>query len=143
MNKKFFLVFFPVLVGLCSSAFAVTKCVKLSSSATCGSGNFMGQVDWSSTCTVSGTSVDVKGVSVCSSQSGSKQGEVADTLSRSSTASENVHCWCKMVSPAVSRWVYYGNAGGNCGHYCSTDCTSGLSGYLTTFRTSMFSSLSD
>ena len=102
----------------------------------------MGQVDWSSTCTVSGTSVDVKGVSVCSSQSGNK-GDVADTLSRSHIASENVHCWCKMVSPAVSRWVYSEDAGGNCAHYCATDCVSGLSGYLTTFRTSMFSSLSD
>ena len=119
-------------------AAAVTKCVKLTTSTTCtsASGGY-GQSNWSATC----GGIEIQGVSFCGSQDGGQMGAISENVTTSSTASDNKHCWCKMVSPAVSRWVYYSEfseCANNCVFYCSFGVRNGAS-----IRSALFGSLSD
>ena len=121
-------------------ASAVTKCVKLNSSADCYSIGITGESNWSASC----NSVPVAGVAFCGSQNGGSFGATTDAVTASSSSDDNKYCWCKMVSPAVSQWVFcraYGSAG-NCISDCADMCNSyGLYDY--SFRSAMFGSLSD
>ena len=135
-----------ITIALCTPASAVTKCVKLSSSTTCSyvhPGTYV--VDWTSNCTSSGTSVAISGISQCSSTSGSLVGQKATAL-KISGGPYDQYCWCKMVSPAVSSWVFnddyeYGSAS-----YCANGCASACAGSAASnasFRSALFSGLSD
>lgn len=132
-------------VMFCVPAYAVTKCVKLSSSTTCSyvdPGTYV--VDWTSNCTSSGTSVAISGISQCSSTSGSSVGQKATALEISG-GTDDKYCWCKMVSPAVSSWVFvygYGSASG-CADGCALDCAYYVAGTNAAFRSALFSGLSD
>ena len=126
-------------------AYAVTKCVKLSSSTTCSyvdPGTSV--VDWTSNCTSSGTSVAISGISQCSSTRGSSNGQKATALEISG-GTDDKYCWCKMVSPAVSSWVFnadgYGSAS-YCAHYCAGDCAT-YAANDASIRSALFSGLSD
>ena len=123
-------------------AAAVTKCVKLTSSTTCSyanPGNYV--VDWMSYCTTSGTSIIIRGISQCSSTSGSSIGQIAPSLEVSDDTDED-YCWCKMISPAVSSiWVYARGSGFcayDCAHYCANRAANDAS-----FRSALFSNLFD
>ena len=134
-----------ITIALCTPASAVTKCVKLSSSTTCSyvnPGTYV--VDWTSNCTSSGTSVAISGISQCSSTSGSSVGQKATAL-KISGGTDDKYCWCKMVSPAVSSWVFTHGANGsasscanNCAHRCAYYAASNAS-----FRSALFSGLGD
>ena len=133
-----------ITIALCTPASAVTKCVKLSSSTTCSyvnTGTYV--VDWTSNCTSSGTSVAISGISQCSSTSGSSVGQKATAL-KISGGTDDKYCWCKMVSPAVSSWVFryaFGSAS-----YCATDCADLCAYYAAgnaSFRAALFSGLGD
>lgn len=133
-----------ITIALCTPASAVTKCVKLSSSTTCSyvnPGTYV--VDWTSNCTSSGTSVAISGISQCSSTSGSSVGQKATAL-KISGGTDDKYCWCKMVSPAVSSWVFhYGyGAASNCSHDCARSCASRAASYAS-FRYALFSGLGD
>ncbi len=109
-----------ITIALCPPASAVTKCVKLSSSTTCSyvnPGTYV--VDWTSNCTSSGTSVAISGISQCSSTSGSSVGQKATAL-KISGGTDDKYCWCKMVSPAVSSWVFSTGDGSASG--CAISC---------------------
>ena len=126
-------------------AHAVTKCVALNSNTTCkyeSSGTNV--ADWTSTCTTNGVNTPIKGIGICSANAGSAVGATATELEMSSTADENVNCWCKMTSPAVSRWVlsYSSSSAGFCAQSCVDLCASNVRGSAV-FRSAMFSSLSD
>lgn len=133
-----------ITIALCTPAMAVTKCVKLSSSTTCSyvdPGDYV--VDWTSNCTSSGTSVAISGISQCSSTSGSSTGQKATSLEISG-GTDDKYCWCKMVSPAVSSWVFYYAYGSAsfCAYDCAYSCTYNAAGNAA-FRSALFSGLSD
>ena len=125
-------------------AYAVTKCVKLTSSTTCSYVNpGTSVVDWTSNCTSSGTSVAISGISQCSSTSGSSNGQKATVLEISG-GTDDKYCWCKMVSPAVSSWVFsydYG-AAYSCAANCASRCAYDAQGFAS-YRSGLFSGLSD
>ena len=122
-------------------ASTVTKCVKLTSSTTCPdySGEY-GQSNWSATC----DGVPIQGVTFCGSQDGGSIGATTDAVTTSSTSTDNKYCWCKMVSPAVSRWILSsaGMSVGYCANACANLCAS-LAANNTSFRSALFSNLSD
>ena len=134
-----------ITIALCTPASAVTKCVKLSSSTTCSyvnPGTYV--VDWTSNCTSSGTSVAISGISQCSSTSGSSIGQKATSL-KISGGTDDKDCWCKMVSPAVSSWVFCSphRSASSCANSCADACASGAQAYDAAFRSALFSGLSD
>ena len=143
---KYFLIAGAICIATISPTFAisvmpiggVTKCVQLSRSTTCVAEQqeSTSKVDWSVTC---GTkNISVIGISMCASSSGSA-GTASTSLSRSD---ENNNCWCKMVSPAVSRWISSGLSSVACYRDCAGSCRRALEGN-STFRSAMFSYLSD
>lgn len=127
-------------------ALAVTKCVALSSSGTtCIYGDTGTNVaDWTATCKKNGIRTPIKGIGICSANKGSAIGATATELEISSTVDDNLNCWCKMTSPAVSRWVFH-NSGTSAG-YCARNCASFCSGNvqnIAAIRSALFGSLSD
>ncbi len=136
---------FSVAIVQSQPAMAVTKCVALNGSTTCtheDPGNNV--ADWTSTCTTNGVRTPIKGIGICSANAGSAKGATATELEMSSTADDNLNCWCKMVSPAVSRWVSLSPlpSAGNCALYCARNCAS-LVNANASVRSALFSSLSD
>lgn len=129
---------------LANMAVAVTKCVALGSSTKCTASLEYNKADWSATCTTGSTSTPIQGIAFCSNQEGSTQYVIKSTISTSSTATENRNCWCKMVSPVVSSWVFVVTfaSGNDCARMCSDHCASGAQ-YYSGFRSALFSDLSD
>ena len=122
-------------------AFAVTKCVKLNSSTTCSDfSGATGQSNWSATC----GGVSVQGVAFCGSQDGGLVVTASTAVTTSSTSNNNKYCWCKMVSPAVSRWVFVraNPSAGDCATDCPFFCANNAQ-YNASFRSALFSNLSD
>lgn len=133
-----------ITIALCPPASAVTKCVKLSSSTTCSQvnpGTYV--VDWTSNCTSSGTSVAISGISQCSSTNGSSGGLKATAL-KISGGTDDKYCWCKMVSPGVSYWVFARGTGSAslCANYCAHYCASAAARNAA-FRSALFPGLGD
>ena len=122
-------------------AAAVTKCVKLTSSATCINPSAeLRQSNWSATC----GGIEIQGIGLCGSKNGLGPGIPSGSVTTSSTPDDNIYCWCKMVSPAVSHWVFYdadtpaSNCASICARYCAYDALRS-----SVFRTALFSGLSD
>ncbi len=71
----------------------------------------------------------IRGISACTNESGTKN--IADA-SKNFALNEQTgeHCWCKMVGPEESAWVYNtdksNGAGGNCARSCALECISAL-----------------
>ncbi len=139
--KKHLIIAGIICVASIPPAYAVTKCVRLSSSTTCvrpyGS---TGQSNWSATC----GGIEIQGVAFCGSQKGGAMGIKSENVTTSSTSDNNKHCWCKMVSPAVSSWVfgysypYAGTCATSCAGYCASRAQ-----LASVFRSGLFSGLSD
>ena len=118
-------------------AYAVTKCVKLTPSTTCTTPSGSGS-NWSATC----GGIEIQGVAFCGSTNGGSIGTKSETVE--SAYDYNTYCWCKMVSPAVSSWVfsYSSPHAYQCVDYCASDCVNrALSNFA--FRSALFSGLSD
>ena len=152
------------IIALYSGAtIAAEKCVALNEEAsnvttTCTrDSNFVSWSDWYVTCSttyldgssyVTTEDFVIKGIAQCSHNSNSTIGAVKDKINTiaSNSAENDKFCYCKMVSPAVSKWVYahtYGDHS-NCSYNCPARCTD----YLTTdananYMKAMFSNLSD
>ena len=122
-------------------AYAVTKCVKLTSSTTCTSASVSySQSNWSATC----GGIEIQGVAFCGSQDGGSTGTTSETVTTSSVSDDNKYCWCKMVSPAVSSWVFYDSylSTGVCLYGCARYCAVRAQNN-SAFRSGLFSGLSD
>ena len=122
-------------------AYAVIKCVKLRPSTTCTS--FSGgyyRSNWSATC----GGIEIQGVVFCSSRNAGSVGTTTEEIVAASGDTENRYCWCKMVSPAVSSWVYGGSfeKGTTCTTQCAYHCAEN-SKDSSAFRSGLFSGLSD
>ena len=120
---------------------AVTKCVKLTPSTTCTSGNAeSGQLNWSVTC----GGILIQGIAGCGSTKFNAVGTTSDTVTTSTTADNNKYCWCKMISPAVSKWVF--NIDNVTASACATSCAANCAGRVQQFpalRGGLFGNLSD
>ncbi|MBP3316553.1 MAG: hypothetical protein J6L70_03065 [Alphaproteobacteria bacterium] len=159
--KKIYLLllFIPQIV------FAGLRCVPMGYPGTksdvisyiCTSGLTDKRLDWISTCNIiyEGTDITkdfetgdftVRGVAGCSKSGGTAYTTTTDILTTLTTASDgnNNKCWCKMVTPVVSKWVYirsYSNAG-SCAKSCAYRCEEAMAGN-DTFRNTLFSSMTD
>ena len=122
-------------------AYAVTKCVKLTPSTTCtSSSGANNQSNWSATC----GGIEIQGVALCGSQDGGSVGTKSETVTTGLTSDDNKYCWCKMVSPAVSSWVFNLSRAfaGDCAYLCAHVCASNALGN-SAIRSALFSGLSD
>ena len=125
-----------ILAVVSVPAAAVQKCVALGSGTTCEAPGGLsrpptGKADWSLTCTTNSTSVTVNGIGVCAGQVGNSTPLDSLTISTCfSTGScpasgDAVYCYCRMVSPALSQWVYSGlvyRSESECVNYCASTC---------------------
>ena len=139
--KKHLLIAGLICVATIPPAMAVTKCVKLNSSTTCSStSGDNGQSNWSATC----GGVSIQGVAFCGSQDGGSIGATTTAVTTGTTDDSNKYCWCKMVSPAVSRWVFNGAiaSAGGCASICASTCAA-IARYDASFRSALFGNLSD
>lgn len=143
--KKHLIIAGIICAVIIPPAGAVTKCVKLSSSTTCDTGDgTSGNVVFNAKCTTSGTSVDVQVIGTLSSTRGTREGEIKDSIKETNSApssSNQMYCWCKMINPAVSKWVYTDSITDS-SYNCSAQCSRYLA-FNDVFRTAMFSNLSD
>ena len=126
-----------ILAVVSVPAAAVQKCVALGSGTTCAATGGLsrpptGKADWELTCRTNSTSVAVHGIGVCAATDGTTSSPV-DSLYTSkcfSTGScpasgDAVICWCRMLSPALSQWVYSGlhyRSEAQCMYNCAADC---------------------
>ena len=142
--SKLFLIAGAMLCAITTTgAHAVTKCVALNSSTTCTIDDYERHTDWASTCTTYGVSTPVSGIGICSSTDGGSGYQTATELDTSNTPDDNKYCWCRMISPAVSRWVYSAApANIYCARTCANNCAINLYFYAG-FRSRLFGSLSD
>ena len=147
MKLKIILAGAILCVITATSAHAVTKCVALnSSSTTCTSSysQYLYHTDWAATCTTNGVSTPIRGIGICSSTKGGSTGATATELDTSYGTEENHNCWCRMISPAVSRWVFNRSdlAAGDCATECAYYCAIAVRD-LASVRSALFGSLSD
>lgn len=137
--KKHLLIAGLICLTTIPPATAVTKCVKLSSSTSCSNYSSNGS-NWYATC----GGIEIQGVAFCGSHNGGSTGATSTTVTTSSTSDNNKYCWCKMVSPAVSHWVYsisYASTD-DCVNDCVASCAFRAKS-LMSFRSGLFSNLSD
>ena len=132
---------------LAAPAIAVQKCVALDpSTTTCTSTPASGNADWSATCTTNGTSVPINGIAMCSNQKADAINGTSDAITTvsSTTDTTNFNCWCKMVEPAVSSWVFIGTftSASICADSCSSNCA-GSARFNSAFRSALFSAISN
>lgn len=116
-----------------NTTLAAVKCVRLSTNSQCQA-VALGNAGWEGNCGAS-----IEGVAICASSSGT----TASSLTVSSDPTKNGYCWCRLISPAVSQWVYIGGMyHEDCLVDCAAECAGGLAS-ASTFRTRIFSNLSD
>ena len=146
ISKQFLIAGAMLCAITTTGAHAVTKCVALNSSTRCATDytQYQGHTDWAATCTTYGVSTPISGIGICSSTSGISSGQTATELSTSSTGDDNRYCWCKVTSPAVSRWVFRisSMSAGSCAQWCAHHCADGIR-RDTAFWSALFGSLSD
>lgn len=100
-------------------------------------------VDWS----LVWPHITVEGIGVCAETSGSV-GDVLDTIEYDTSffqsSNDNFYCWCRMLSPAVSKWVFHSYIGyaDGCLEYCSTYCADEFI-FSSDFREIMLGTLSN
>ena len=140
--KKHLIIAGIICAATIPPVYAVTKCVKLTSSTTCTNTSGSGS-NWYVTC----GGIAIQGVAFCGSKGGGSTGTKSRTVTTSATSDDNKHCWCKMVSPAVSSWVFNywftpAPSAGNCAYNCATRCATGARD-SSAFRAGLFSEFSD
>ncbi len=122
---------------MCVSASAATKCVPAVASS-CRGTLYKGSVDWDASCTLAGADVTLYGVAGCSNMNKTDEngGQVERLTTAESTAdnpTSNIYCWCRIIRPAVSDWVFAANEGNvaSCEAFCAYHCANYLTHYLS------------
>lgn len=132
-----------LLIGflLCAhGAFAATQCVPNIAQMNCDEPPLETySPDVESICTNGSITATVRMMGICASDSGDYS-IVADTIHISNTTTENTHCWCRMLKPAVSKWVTVGHGGCASSNTCASACR--LNGYGNSdFRNAIINNL--
>ena len=113
------------IISIPLPVFAVIKCVKLNPTAACSDGIGEGsRLDWSANC--GGT--QISGIAVCAANSATI-GTVRSTVTTSDKSNANKYCYCRMISPVTSKYVYYSSNSST--DYCLTWCASGCQQAMT------------
>ena len=118
-----------------TGANAATQCVALVPGGvppcTTTSGEY-NTTDWGANCTYNDKTTAVRGVAACSSDEHAL-GTTLLSLTQDSNNSKNIYCWCKMVAPVESKWVWgeLDRFGGNgtaedCRKLCAYACPRNL-----------------
>lgn len=119
--RKIFILAIGFLIAEISPALAVNTCLNFNAdSVTSCSASAYGGADWQGTCQVSGYgSVPVTGIAICGDDGGVTTviGDVRDKVYYEDDTSV---CWCKMVSPAVSKYVHISTS--DCRATCASRC---------------------
>ncbi len=136
MGKFFIFVLFLLVSCFNFSAFAITKCIDTSVFSSCIFSNGSGS-NFYSTC----GSISVRGVAFCGTGNG---GNSVGEVQTSSSSGDNTNCWCRMIDPAVSLWVYavgYANEA-SCLSSCASRCAQYFQNNSNSLRTYMLQNLS-
>lgn len=120
------------------------KCVKNNGSKTCTNSWVSNVMDWYSTC----SGFTLRGLGYCSKESGSvSTRNTKEYITLSMTPSENRWCWCKVIYPGVTPWIFGSeyatkdNCDSDCAGLCgSMTASTGDSSYAT-YRSKIFSNL--
>ncbi|MBR2393378.1 MAG: hypothetical protein IKB05_02725 [Alphaproteobacteria bacterium] len=125
---------------LAAPALAVQKCVALdeNSGVVTYTANEQ-EVEWTATLM---TGAKISGIGICNSTEGMAN-EMSYSLKMTSEDG-NSYCWCKMISPVVSYWVFAENMynDASCFFYCSDTCARYIQ-QNSDFRAMMYSFLTD
>lgn len=130
-----------------TGAHAVTKCVALNtdSGTTCTSNykQYKNYSDWTAFCTTNDVRTTISGVAICSDLMGTTY-QALTGVSVSETFDDNRYCWCRVISPALSQWVYTQDnlSGDYCARDCAYTCALAFQG-MKELRRALFGSLSD
>ncbi len=125
--------FFWLIMLSVGTAWAATKCVELNYNATGASSTAERySYDWT---VVEKNGIELHGISVCSETAGANAFvTTADVLSTKSGGS----CWCRLISPFASKWVYaYFSGDGGCWYVCNVLCADYAKNTYR-FRSTMF-----
>ena len=127
--KKLF-VFSILTMFITCAVNAATKCIAMGSSSSCSQMSAdVSQSDWGSIC----NNITIHGISACGTweiANVASVGAVYETVTYASTPNGNTGCFCKIVQPVVSRWVFAerfkdesdGNAPERCEKWCAATC---------------------
>lgn len=144
LYNKIYITCIALLVPF-SNAHALSQCVKLSpTSGTCSEVSVTAKYI-NATVNCSGTQISL--VSQCSSSTGTADVTTADDIViNSTTPANNKYCWCRIVSPATSKWVYRYAYSSNtsCAYSCSRGCANAFLYSMDNdvqFRTAMYNNL--
>ena len=138
--KKIQFLFIIIGTTIIRPANAVYKCANFDTSTTFSTTSVAGAADWTANKTYSGNIIlSVRGIAICGGQAGSSMGTESDSVSIDQTSTNNKYCWCRMVSPAVSRWLYISTfaSAGVCSNNCAQTCAQNManpSGYRNDYR---------
>ncbi|MBO7508885.1 MAG: hypothetical protein J6T57_01225 [Alphaproteobacteria bacterium] len=81
----------------------------------------------------------ISGIGGCYSASGGTQGDVASDQVNVTPYSTGNFCYCKMLKPVESAWVYFGTPY-NCVSNCAGNCSSGAASAVA-LRSGLFGSV--
>lgn len=143
-NMRVFYVGIVVIACLfCTGVFATTRCVKLSAPTVCSTS---ADCYNTSDCTVDCDGVSTIVVGRCASTSGTADTSVATNISTSTTNTNNLNCWCALVSPVASKWVmrYVYTSATQCAYNCGRGCRNAMifnNDMDVSFRTTLYSNI--
>ncbi len=112
-----------IISAMATTAHTATRCVALNENTTCSNGTYSyDRADWSTTCTTNGTDFTIHGLGICTNHN-PEQYTTANNLSIHE-GSNYIHCWCRIISPAISDWIYLNNKSDEelCSEECARDC---------------------
>lgn len=128
MKSQMLIIAGVMCTTLGAPAFGVVQCVALNENTTC-TGAYESGMSWATTC----NSIQVEGVAMCGNEDGGSMGAVSENPGVSTDEwleNQNIHCWCKMTSPATSLWIYippvlYTDGGclSTCARLCAVELT--------------------
>ena len=134
---------FAAALGGATTGTSSVKCVKLNSSATCYQSTITDYSrDWSAKC----NNYAIQGIADCGSVEDSLNppavGEYATAVQHDDESYNDTGCWCRMTTPAVSRWVFAADFEldeDGCYAGCAQKCSE-MTGSVT-FKSSLFGSM--
>lgn len=91
------------------------------------SGSQGGGVQWSATCNTGTGQTKFKGLAICAANA------TSPALDLTYTSGSNTTCWCKIITPADSKWVTGGHSSSetSCNDTCAQMCANGATGSST------------